>query len=134
MPSTKKCLPGSWDWCWRSRYWMLRTCTTACGILIWRCRSATSALAQQRYTELLLGQIDALLAGHPAPRILDVGCGTGHMLQLLVERGYAVDAVNPSAQLNRQVRARLAAMQHTDSTLFESDFESLPLASCQQPL
>lgn len=89
------------------------------------------ALAQQRYTELLLGKIDALLAGHPAPRILDVGCGTGHMLQLMVERGYAVDAVNPSAQLNRQVRARLAAMQHTDSTLFESDFESLPLATCQ---
>jgi SAM-dependent methyltransferase len=89
------------------------------------------ALAQQRYTELLLGQVDALLADHPAPRILDVGCGTGHMLQLLVERGYAVDAVNPSAQLNRQVRARLAAMQHTDSTLFESDFGSLPLARCQ---
>jgi SAM-dependent methyltransferase len=90
------------------------------------------ALAQQRYTERLLGQIDALLAGHPAPRILDVGCGTGHMLQLMVERGYGVDAVNPSAQLNRQVRARLAAMPHTDSTLFESDFESLLLATCRQ--
>ena len=89
------------------------------------------ALAQQRYTEMILQQIDALLADHPAPRILDVGCGTGHMLQLMIERGYVVDAVNPSAHLNRQVRARLAAMPHTDSALFESDFESLPLSSCR---
>jgi SAM-dependent methyltransferase len=90
------------------------------------------ALAQQRYTEMILQQIDALLADRPAPRILDVGCGTGHMLQLMIERGYGVDAVNPSAQLNQQVRARLAAMPHTDSRLFESDFESLPLSTCRQ--
>jgi len=89
------------------------------------------ALAQQRYTELLLGQLDALLAHHKSPRILDVGCGTGHMMQLLIERGYAVDAVNPSAPLNQQVRARLASMPNADSTLFESDFESLPLSTCQ---
>ena len=89
-------------------------------------------LAQQRYTEMLLAQIDTLLANHPAPRILDVGCGTGHMLQLMIERGYAVDAVNPSDHLNQQVHARLAAMPHTDSTLFESDFESLPSSTCQQ--
>ena len=89
------------------------------------------ALAQQRYTAMLLGQIDALLADRTAPRILDVGCGTGHMLQLLIERGYDVDAVNPSAQLNQQVRARLAAMPHACCTLFESDFESLPLSTCR---
>lgn len=89
------------------------------------------ALAQQRYTELLLGQIETLLADRTSPRILDVGCGTGHMLQLLLERGYEVDAVNPSAQLNQQVRARLAAMPHAGSTLFETDFESLPLSRCQ---
>ena len=90
------------------------------------------ALAQQRYTEMILKQIDALLTDRPAPRILDVGCGTGHMVQLMIERGYGVDAVNPSAQLNRQVRARLGAMPHTDCQLFETDFESLPLAACRQ--
>ena len=90
------------------------------------------ALAQQRYTEMILQQMDALLADHPAPCILDVGCGTGHMLQLMIERGYAVDAVNPSVHLNQQVRVRLAAMPHADSTLFESDFESLPLSACRQ--
>jgi SAM-dependent methyltransferase len=90
------------------------------------------ALAQQRYTEMILQQIDALLVDRPAPRILDVGCGTGHMLELMIERGYHVDAVNPSAQLNRQVRARLGSMPHTDCLLFETDFESLPLAACRQ--
>jgi len=68
------------------------------------------ALAQQHYTEMLLALMDELLADHPAPRILDVGCGTGHMLQLMIERGYAVDAVNPSAALNKLVRERLAAL------------------------
>jgi len=92
---------------------------------------ANMAQAQQRYTDMLLRQIDALLADCPAPRILDVGCGTGHILQLMIERGYAVDAVNPSAELNRQVRARLAGMEHRDCTLFESDFESLPLSTCR---
>jgi SAM-dependent methyltransferase len=90
------------------------------------------ALAQQRYTEMLLQHIDRLLADRPAPRILDVGCGTGHMLQLMIERGYAVDAVNPSAQLNTQVHARLASLPQTTTTLYETDFESLPLATCRQ--
>ena len=90
------------------------------------------ALAQQRYTEMLLVLIDQLLADHPAPRILDVGCGTGHMLQLLIERGYAVDAVNPAAALNKLVHERLAALpQAAATTLYETDFESLPLASCR---
>ena len=89
------------------------------------------ALAQQRYTEMLLALIDELLVDHPAPRILDVGCGTGHMLQLMIERGYAVDAVNPSAHLNTQVRARLDRMPQAATTLYETDFESLPLASCR---
>jgi len=90
------------------------------------------ARAQQRYTEMLLVLIDQLLADHPAPRILDVGCGTGHMLQLMIERGYAVDAVNPAAALNKLVRERLAALpQAAATTLYETDFESLPRSSCR---
>ena len=90
------------------------------------------ALAQQRYTEMLLALLDELLVDHPAPRILDVGCGTGHMLQLMIERGYVVDAVNPSTALNKLVRERLAALpQAAATTLYETDFESLPRASCR---
>lgn len=86
------------------------------------------AQAQQRYSELLLGHIDTLLGAHPAPRLLDVGCGTGHLLEQLLERGYHADAVNPSAALNRQVRARLARYPDRPATLYESDFQSLPLS------
>ena len=89
------------------------------------------ALAQQRYTEMLLALIDELLADHPAPRILDVGCGTGHISQLMIERGYVVDAVNPSAHLNTRVRVRLARLPQATTTLYETNFESLPLASCR---
>jgi len=89
------------------------------------------AAAQQRYTEMLLALIAARLVDHPAPRILDIGCGTGHMLQQMIERGYDVDAVNPSAHLNTQVQARLARLPQASTTLYETDFESLPLETCR---
>jgi len=89
------------------------------------------ALAQQRYTDMLLEQLESLLSDRPAPRILDVGCGTGHLFQLLIERGYHVDAVNPSAHLNKLVRERLAALPHNGSILYETGFESLPCRQCQ---
>jgi SAM-dependent methyltransferase len=88
-------------------------------------------LAQQRYTEMLLELIKSLLSDHPAPCILDVGCGTGYLLQQLLERGYRVDAVNPSAHLNKLVHDRLAALQPGATTLYETDFESLPLETCR---
>ena len=89
------------------------------------------ARAQQRYTEMLLELIDSLLSDRPAPCILDVGCGTGHLLQHLIERGYRVDAVNPSAHLNKLVRERLATQPHSATTLYETGFESLPCRQCQ---
>jgi len=83
--------------------------------------------AQQRYTRHLLDLLGDLLAGLHRPRILDVGCGTGHMLEQMLECGFDVDAVNPSAHLNEQVRKRLARISATSPRLFETDFESLPV-------
>ncbi len=88
--------------------------------------------AQQRYTELLLGHVAQQLAGIQRPRVLDVGCGTGHMLQLMLERGYHVDAVNPSAHLNRQLLARLEQLPGAPTTLFATRFETLPPDACRQ--
>jgi len=88
---------------------------------------ANIPLAQQRYTRHLLDLLEQLLAALPRPRILDVGCGTGHMLEQMLERGYEVDAVNPSAHLNEQVRKRLARIHATAPRLFETSFESLPV-------
>lgn len=88
--------------------------------------------AQQRYSAMLLGQLERLLHDRSASRILDVGCGTGHLLQQLIEHGYRVDAVNPSVHLNKLVRARLAALQAATTTLYETTFESLPFARLRQ--
>jgi SAM-dependent methyltransferase len=88
--------------------------------------------AQQRYTDLLLAQIEVCLPDPDGRRILDVGCGTGHLLQQLLARGYPVDAVNPSPSLNTLVRQRLAGLQDSATTLYETTFESLPLEHCRK--
>lgn len=90
------------------------------------------ALAQQRYTDLLLEWLERLTANRPAPCLLDVGCGTGHLLQQLLEQGYRADAVNPSVALNALVRERLARLPACSATLFETTFESLPFQQLQQ--
>ncbi|UCC55864.1 MAG: class I SAM-dependent methyltransferase [Gammaproteobacteria bacterium] len=84
-------------------------------------------VAQQRYTDMLLDLIGRQTAGMHAPRILDVGCGTGSMLQQLYTRGFRVDAVNPSAALNRLVRERLRELGDRDTTLLETTFEAIPV-------
>ena len=89
------------------------------------------AIAQQRYTDLLLEEVKRLAGDHNAARILDIGCGTGHMLEQLIACGYEVDAVNPSPFLNRQVRERFSRLQAVSPTLFESTFENMPHAACQ---
>jgi SAM-dependent methyltransferase len=83
-------------------------------------------VAQQRYTDMLLDLIGRQTAGINAPCIFDVGCGTGFMLQQLRERGFRVDAVNPSTTLNRLVHKRLRGLGDRDTTLLETGFEAIP--------
>ena len=86
-------------------------------------RPGNLAKAQQRYSELVLGALPP-----PPARVLDIGCGTGHLLAQLLERGYAADGVIPSPGLARVVRERLAARPGAAVRLFECKLEDIALA------
>ena len=88
-------------------------------------------IAQQHYTDMLLEQIRRLARDRNEVRILDIGCGTGHMLEQLIAKGYRPDALNPSPFLNQQVRARFSRKADVTPALFETTFEDLPQAACQ---
>jgi SAM-dependent methyltransferase len=44
---------------------------------------------------------------HPGSRVLEIGCGTGLLTEMLVARGLEVDAVDPGAQLIAVARQRV---------------------------
>jgi SAM-dependent methyltransferase len=45
----------------------------------------------------------------PGSRVLEIGCGTGKLTELLVARGLDIDAVDPGAQLIELARRRVGA-------------------------
>ena len=89
---------------------------------------ANLRIAQQRYNDLLISRLPQ---SAPGVRVLDVGCGTGHLMELLRERGYLPDGVVPSAALAQAARERLARQPAPPARLFECRFEDLP-ADCRQ--
>ena len=85
---------------------------------------ANLGTAQQRYTDFLLS---ALPPPQPGPvRVLDIGCGTGHLLGQLLGRGYLADGVIPSASLAKLVRKQIEQRPGIQSRLFECRFEDFP--------
>ena len=81
-------------------------------------------IAQQRYTDNLIA---AMPPPQPGPvKVLDIGCGTGHVLGQLLSRGYQADGLVPAASLAKLVRMQQAKYPEKQSRLFECRFEDFP--------
>lgn len=93
---------------------------------------AKLAQAQQRYSARL---IEAVAQYCPAGgRILDVGCGTGRVMELLLAEGYEVDGVIPAPWLEREVRRRIARCAPAcQPTVFPCRFEDMPDSAANSP-
>ena len=74
---------------------------------------------------------DQLLRGRLAPgmRVLDAGCGPGHIVSALAARGLRVSAMDGAEGMLQVARARLEAMRPEFSVDFkQGDIERLPYA------
>jgi SAM-dependent methyltransferase len=72
--------------------------------------------AQENYYSFLISQIP-----EGVKTILDIGCGAGRLAFKLIDLGYKVDAVSPSATLTKHTRKLLK----DKSQIFECTFEEL---------
>jgi len=84
------------------------------------------AAAQQRYTDALFADIDSL--GLEAPKVLDIGCGTGHILGQMVDKGYQADGLVPAPGFAKLVNQRLAERPQSTAKLFQIPFQDFPVA------
>ena len=89
-----------------------------------------AVVAQQRYTDMLLAALPSVRDPSDAVRVLDIGCGTGHMITQMLDRGYRVDGVSPAEALSRRVKQRLTAYPGAQSRLYECPFQDFPEAHC----
>ena len=87
---------------------------------------ANVAQAQQNYTNMLLDLLPAPTAEDGPIRVLDIGCGTGHFMEQLDEKGYRVDGVVPSEAFSQAARERMVARGNTASKVFECPFQDMP--------
>jgi SAM-dependent methyltransferase len=53
-------------------------------------------------------------AARAAPRVLEIGCGTGQATRPLAERGWEVLAVDPGADMTEGARSNLAAFANVE--------------------
>ena len=77
--------------------------------------------AQARYTEHLMAQIP-----EGVERILDVGCGTGHLMSLLLERGYRVEGLTPSPMLASMAREKVGDRAVVHQTFYDENLSLEP--------
>lgn len=86
---------------------------------------ANLAEAQQRYTDQIINALPSPEGGKT--QVIDIGCGTGHILGQLLDRGFVADGLVPAPKLAEQVRKRLAQRSSKPAKLFEAIFEQFPV-------
>lgn len=92
----------------------------------------TLKAAQERYSQKLIQCIDQSLLGKKG-RILDVGCGTGHLMAKLLNAGHQVDAVIPAPWLELRVHQRLEELKSSyPAQVYACTFEDLDQPSERQ--
>lgn len=72
--------------------------------------------------------IEALLTGGPIGALLDIGTGTGRMLELFAPRADSAIGVDRSSEMLRLARVKLAEAGIVGASLRQGDMYALPLA------
>ncbi len=67
-------------------------------------------LSLGRIGELYREVAEAAVAGTAAPKVLEIGCGTGNLTRALAERGARVTAIDWSPDMLEQARRKLAGV------------------------
>ncbi|HEX6316683.1 MAG TPA: class I SAM-dependent methyltransferase [Gemmatimonadaceae bacterium] len=91
-------------------------------------RFSNLRVAQQRYSDMILSQLPPATGD---VRVLDVGCGTGHLICQMLDRGYLADGVIPAPDLGALVRRRIGERQGYQPRIFECKFEDFPVAEAR---
>lgn len=88
--------------------------------------------AQERYSQQLVNVIERHCP--ESGRVLDVGCGTGHLMERMLGQGFEVDGVIPAPWLEQRVHERIARLDPAyRPTVFPCMFEKMPASAEARP-